>query len=209
AHSLFAALGRPEPGTRVVDATAGFGSDALLMARCFGLRVTVVERNPLVFALLEDAACRAAETVAGGIDAVFGGPVLFGDATEVLVELSGRQRLDIEEPAAVTDIVYLDPMFPRERVRKSKPDLAMQVLAACASHAVGTGGGPLSPGGPEGGSLEVERALLQAARRCAGRHVVVKRASSSSFFAGVKPSRQHVGTTNRFDVYLPEASARV
>ena len=37
----------------IVDATAGFGHDAVLMA-CMGHTITAVERNPLIHLLLED-----------------------------------------------------------------------------------------------------------------------------------------------------------
>lgn len=181
AHPLFIALGRPRPGLRVVDGTGGFGSDALLMARCFGLHVTVVESNPLVFALLHDAS----RTQAAGAQApsVFGGAVLHGEAEALLPQL-GR-----------ADVVYLDPMFPRHVERRGKPDLAMQVLAAVCS----------CPPGPSAtrhlDPAEAERRLLAAARACASQRVVVKRARASACLGGVQPAHQVAGTLNRFDIY--------
>ena len=49
------------PGIRptVVDATAGLGRDAFVLAQ-LGCSVTLIERNPLVAALLEDGLQRAA-----------------------------------------------------------------------------------------------------------------------------------------------------
>lgn len=92
-----AILGRyPVHETRVLDATAGLGRDASLLAAA-GIQVTALERDPLLFALLEDALGRAAT-------------------------LEWRQRLQLQladarhflAGLAVTDpfdVIYLDPMF--------------------------------------------------------------------------------------------------
>jgi len=190
AHPLFTALGRPGRGLRVVDATGGFGSDALLMAECFGLHVTVIERHPLVFTLLEDAARRAAVAPAAS---VFGGQVLLGEAAELLSRLASG----LGSAGGPADFVYLDPMFPRERARRARPELAMQVLGAvCASDL------PAADSDAKD-RIGAEQRLLEAARRCARRCVVVKRARSSAYLAGVCPSRKQAGKTNRFDIYSP------
>lgn len=82
-----------------VDATAGLGEDALLLAAA-GFRVRLYERDPIVAALLRDALQRAA-CVPDLADAVARMSLHEGDSIE---ELS---RLD-EAP----DVVLLDPMFP-------------------------------------------------------------------------------------------------
>ncbi|CUX97253.1 class I SAM-dependent methyltransferase [Candidatus Hoaglandella endobia] len=84
----------------VVDATAGLGRDAFVLA-CLGCRVRMFERHPVVAALLEDGLRRAYA------DAEFG-PWL-------------RKRLILQYCSSLTalarlmprpDVVYLDSMFP-------------------------------------------------------------------------------------------------
>ena len=82
-----------------VDATAGLGEDALLLAAA-GFEVELFERNPVISALLEDALRRAAEVpeLAGTVSRMH---LHAGDSIEALGSLG-------ESP----DIIYLDPMFP-------------------------------------------------------------------------------------------------
>ena len=89
--------GRP---THVVDATAGFGGDAWLLAS-MGCQVTAYERCPIIVALLSDGLRRAAmnkATIAGRIR------VIHADA---------KQALRTTRPRP--DVVYLDTMFPPKR----------------------------------------------------------------------------------------------
>lgn len=79
----------------IVDATAGWGEDARRLC-AMGLTVTAVERNPVMSALLEDAASRARE--AGRADVP---RVVAADAIEYLAAHPQHW-----------DCVYLDPMFP-------------------------------------------------------------------------------------------------
>lgn len=83
----------------MIDATAGLGQDAFAIAEA-GVEVELIERSPIVAALLadglqralEDSRCRAA---------VERMRLHVGDARELMQELS---------PA---DVVYLDPMYPQ------------------------------------------------------------------------------------------------
>lgn len=89
-----------------VDATAGLGEDALLLAAA-GFTVTLCERDPVIAALLADTLLRAREDerlskVAARMRLVE------GDAIETLASLD-------EAP----DVVFLDPMFPDRRRRAS------------------------------------------------------------------------------------------
>lgn len=83
----------------VVDATAGWGDDARRLL-AMGYSVTMIERNPVMAALLSNAAARASRPRAGGPTP----EVVEADATDYL---AGR-------PGA-WDCVYLDPMFPPKR----------------------------------------------------------------------------------------------
>lgn len=97
----------------VLDATAGLGKDAFLMA-CLGCEVSMLERSPLVHALLADGLSR--------------GDYYGAEVAAIL----GRMNLrlgDLLEFAANSqqfDVVYLDPMFPsRRKSAKVKKDMAL------------------------------------------------------------------------------------
>lgn len=86
-------------GLVAVDATAGMGEDAFLIA-ANGYNVTLHEQNPVVALLLKDAIKRAKRQPILK-DIVSRMHVVEGDSVELL-----SKRLD------PVDLVYLDPMFP-------------------------------------------------------------------------------------------------
>ena len=96
---------------RVIDATGGFGEDAWLLA-AQGCRVDLVERHPVVHALLADALRRAADDPAGG-------PI----AARVTLHLSDAATF---LAGHITEVVTLDPMFPLGR--KAQEKKPMRVL---------------------------------------------------------------------------------
>jgi 16S rRNA (guanine1516-N2)-methyltransferase len=103
-----------QPGLRVLDGMAGLGLDGITLA-ALGCDVLMVERNPSLFALLEDAIARArAEGIAAENIACH-----LGDARDVLASHT------------VFDAVYLDPMFP-PRDKMALPRRSAQVLATVA-----------------------------------------------------------------------------
>lgn len=88
-----------KPGLTVVDATAGLGRDALVLAS-LGAKVTLVERQPAVAALLADGLRRAA------LD-----PELahwLPERMQLVFAPSQQALTQLPSP----DVVYLDPMFP-------------------------------------------------------------------------------------------------
>lgn len=86
----------------VLDATAGLGSDAFLIASA-GCQVRMLERSPVVHALLADGLLRGAAV---------GSPVQETVARLSLAESDFRKA---PVPAAEVEVVYLDPMFPADR----------------------------------------------------------------------------------------------
>lgn len=157
----------------VIDATAGLGRDAFLLA-CRGYRVMAIERSPIVAALLEDGIKRALADPA--VRETLGDRLRFvtGDARVLL-----RQLLASEAP----DVVYLDPMFP------ARAKAAMVKKESIALRAVV-------------GADEDAAELLDAARAVARRHVVVKRMRLAPPIApGV--IRTYEGKSVRFDIYRP------
>ncbi|MCR5117843.1 MAG: class I SAM-dependent methyltransferase [Lachnospiraceae bacterium] len=83
----------------VLDATAGMGEDALLLA-AFGFNVTLYERDETIYKLLSDTIERAKED-ADLLKAVSRMTLFYEDSIKAMRELK-------EKP----DVVYLDPMFP-------------------------------------------------------------------------------------------------
>lgn len=128
----------------VVDATAGLGRDAFVLA-ALGCRVRMLERNPVVAALLDDGLQR------GYQDAEIGPwlrdrlTLLHASSLTALADLSPRP-----------EVVYLDPMFPH----KQKSALVKKEMRVFQSLV---------------GSDDDADGLLEPARRLATKRVVVKR----------------------------------
>jgi len=85
----------------VIDATAGLGRDAFVLAS-LGCHVTLVERSPVAAALLEDGLERAYMDYEIGEWMQQRMKFKFGSGYEFLKENE-------------TDVVYLDPMFPHKK----------------------------------------------------------------------------------------------
>ena len=105
-----------------IDATAGLGEDALLLAAS-GYRVILFERDPVIAALLADALERAAEQ-----------PQLAPHVARMeLRQKDSIPYLRALEPGSI-DLVYLDPMFParsKSAAVKKKFQLLHQLEAPC------------------------------------------------------------------------------
>jgi 16S rRNA (guanine1516-N2)-methyltransferase len=87
----------------VVDATAGLGRDAFVLASV-GCRVRMLERNPVVAALLDDGLAR------GYADAEIG-PWL----QERLQLIHASSLTALTDITPRPQVVYLDPMFPHKQ----------------------------------------------------------------------------------------------
>ena len=86
-------------GRKAIDATAGMGEDAFLLA-AQGYEVTLYEQNPVIAILLKDALRRARKH-----------PVLKEIAARMkLVE--GNSVECMRKLLDPVDVIYLDPMFP-------------------------------------------------------------------------------------------------
>ena len=81
------------------------------------------------------------------------------------------------------DVVYLDPMYPHTG-KTALPQKEMQIFR------------DLTAGDPDAD------ALLEPARTCARKRVVVKRPAKAPWLAGRKPSLEMKGTQARYDIYL-------
>jgi 16S rRNA (guanine1516-N2)-methyltransferase len=161
-----------QPGVRprVLDATAGLGRDGFVLAS-LGCSVTLIERQPLIAALLEDGLARAAaDRDVGPIVAQM--RLLTGNAIELMKAWQG-------EPPQV---IYLDPMFPH----RDKSALVKKEMRLFRPFV--------------GDDLDAP-ALLQAALALASHRVVVKRPRKAPIIAGGKPAYALEGKSSRYDIY--------
>ena len=102
------------PSPTALDATAGLGEDALLLAAS-GFAVTLCERDPVIAALLADSLARAARE-ADLAPLVARMTLIEGDSIEVM------RALD-----APPDVILLDPMYP-ERQKSGRIKKKLQLL---------------------------------------------------------------------------------
>ncbi len=82
----------------IVDATAGLGRDAFLLAS-LGAEVTLIERSPDMHALLQDGMARAVQAGGDVAEVIARMTLLHGDAIDLLPGLS-------------PEVVLVDPMHP-------------------------------------------------------------------------------------------------
>ncbi|ELI6176354.1 16S rRNA (guanine(1516)-N(2))-methyltransferase RsmJ [Salmonella enterica] len=154
----------------VVDATAGLGRDAFVLASV-GCRVRMLERNPVVAALLDDGLTR------GYADADIGGwlqerlQLIHASSLTALTDITPRPQ-----------VVYLDPMFPH-RQKSALVKKEMRVFQSLV--------------GPD---LDAD-GLLEPARQLATKRVVVKRPDYAPPLADVATPNAIVTKGHRFDIY--------
>ena len=157
----------------VVDATAGLGRDAFVLA-CLGCTVRLVERSPLIAALLRDGLDRAARAPDLGVLVAERLRLIVADGRDYLPQLAEDQR---------PDVIYLDPMYPPRR-KAALTGKDMRLLRRLTGD---------DDDAPE---------LLAVALTCARRRVVVKRPRRAPTLAGPPPDCQIAAPNTRFDVYL-------
>lgn len=114
--------GQPMPQT-LIDATAGFGEDSLILAAA-GFQVQLYEFDEVIAVLLKDGMERAME-IPELKEAVGRMKLVCGDSTE------GMRNLDFKP-----DIVLLDPMFParqKSALIKKKFQLIQRLESPCST----------------------------------------------------------------------------
>lgn len=160
----------------ILDATAGMGGDAFVFAS-LGCKVKMVERSPIVAALLEDALNRAQSDA----------------APQDIQEIAKRMQLINADAADYlldkrpqVDVIYLDPMYP-EKKKNAAAKKEMQALQQLV--------------GPD---MDSEK-LLAAAIKTACKRVVVKRPKGASTLAGIQPNAQIKSPNTRYDIYVIKA----
>jgi 16S rRNA (guanine1516-N2)-methyltransferase len=172
----------------IIDATAGLGHDAFLLA-CCGFEVTAIERNLVVFSLLRDGLRRAQldpRLRAASCDRL---RITRGDARELLRQsvapshqatFAGACSPTLTEPP---DAIFIDPMFPPKRKKSALAKKSIRLVRQLV--------------GDDADAGELLEIALQAARN----RVVVKRADDAPPLRD-KPSLSFGGKLTRYDVYL-------
>ena len=162
------------PRASIIDATAGLGGDAFVMAT-MGCKVTLLERNPIIQQLLSDGLARADSSEDSEVQAIA--------ANMRLVQQHSLPYLASLEADEYPQLIYLDPMFPqREKNALVKKEMRF-------FHDVV---------GQDNDSDELlEMALTRAIER-----VIVKRPLRAETLNSRKPDFDIRGKTVRYDVYL-------
>lgn len=164
------------PNARVIDTTAGLGRDAFVLAS-LGCSVTLLERNPIVYSLLNDALERVNEANDQQVKDICSRMTLLNE--------NAIDYLLAQKTTEVADVIYLDPMFPeRKKTAKVKKEMAYFHDIVGEDHD--------------------SDALLRLSLKCARRRVVVKRPRLAVALTDLKVKFNITGKSTRYDVYLPE-----
>jgi 16S rRNA (guanine1516-N2)-methyltransferase len=157
----------------VLDTTAGLGGDSFVLA-CLGCQVQMLERSPVIFALLEDGLKRAM-----GDKEI--GPII---RRRLKLTLGDSLKFLQTPPKSRPEVIYLDPMYPhREKNALAKKE--MRTLRAIV------------------GDDQDAHALFRAALAYGAKRVVVKRPRLAPALADQEPDLVLPGKSSRFDVYFP------
>jgi len=158
---------------KVVDATAGMGRDAFVLAS-LGCRVHMIERSPVIAALLEDGLKRAQNDLRIGSWVKERLSLAHLDSRKALFNLPFKP-----------DCIYLDPMYPvrRRSARVKKETYILQSLIEIYNDADD---------------------LFSVALNIACERVVVKRPIWAKWLADRQPQTSIRQIKHRYDIYRPE-----
>ncbi|MCK4743858.1 MAG: class I SAM-dependent methyltransferase [Sulfuriflexus sp.] len=158
----------------ILDATAGLGRDALILAN-LGSKVSLVEQSPVLAEMLKQA-----------IDFAQDNP-LFQQATVNGFELYHADAILFMQNLVIPecDVVYLDPMYP-EKKKSALVKKDMQMLQILIGHS----------------SDEMTSTLLATALNFATQRVVVKRPKGADILDGPEPTISLHSKKTRYDVYV-------
>ncbi len=186
--------------SHVIDATAGFGHDSLILAST-GAQVIMLEQQPLM-ALLLLVEQQRMSGLANWQKLMSRLHIINTDALGYFATLAADTIDDTKEVDTKTiDVVYLDPMFPEDSYQDSKTGKGakvgkhMQALHQLASPP----------------TLEQEKQLLQSAQAVVRQNgqntqtqgrVVVKRPQFAPLLAHQQPSESWHNEAVRFDGYF-------
>lgn len=158
-------------GLNIIDATAGFGEDSLLLAAA-GNYITLYEYDPIIAALLRDGLRKAAQVPT--LDSIVARMKLIeGNSIVAMEQMKGDNTVDV---------ILLDPMFPERQKSasvKKKFQLLQQLESPCSD----------------------EYDLLQAAMDVRPSKLVIKRPVKGPYLGNKKPDYSYAGKAIRYDCF--------
>ena len=155
----------------ICDTTAGYGADSFIFAS-FGSTVTMIERSPVIWALLDDGLKRAAAHPEIGSMISSNISLVLGDSLDLLEVMDKK-----------FDTIYMDPMYPPTK-KTALNKRRMRVLRSLV-----------------GDDHDNEKLLEKSIHHTGGR-VVVKRPAGAPEIKGPPVSYQVKGKNSRYDIYL-------
>lgn len=161
----------------VLDTTAGMAGDAFVLAT-LGCSITLLERSPIIFALIEDAVQRASLNQSFAKILEQGFVIVNRDAREYI-------REQIAAGTRQPDVIYIDPMYPHKK-KSALVKKDMQILQRLH------------------GSDDDAGELLNIALSYARKRVVVKRPIQAKTISEKKPSTNIKSKKTRYDIYTIE-----
>ena len=179
--------------SQVIDATAGFGHDSLILAST-GAQVTMLEQQPLMALLLLVEQLRMS-TLPNWQKLMSRLQIINTDALTYFARFNNYLGADNEQ---AIDVIYLDPMFPEDSYQDSKTGKGakvgkhMQALHQLAHPP----------------TLDEEQQLLQSAQAVVSQNgqkqgrVIVKRPQFAPLLAHQQPSESWNNEAVRFDGYF-------
>lgn len=158
----------------ILDATAGLGRDALILAN-LGSHVSLVEQSPVLAEMLKLAIESATDHDLFKQATINGFDLYHADASAFMNERVIPQ----------CDVVYLDPMYP-EKKKSALVKKDMQILQILLGHS----------------TEDTNTVLLAAALGFAKQRVVVKRPKGADNIPGPAPTMSLSSKKTRYDVYV-------
>lgn len=172
----------------VIDTTAGLGRDGFLLSK-LGCSVTMLERSPIFFLLLEnglDRFRREQSDITKKIAKEIRKDITKEITKEIKVELiyaEAREFLSKLDTCDYPDVIYLDPMFP-ERNKSALVKKEMRALQDLV-----------------GDDLDSDQ-LFKIAQKKSKKRVVVKRPLYAPPISNKKPDLVYRSKSIRFDLYF-------
>jgi len=169
----------------ILDATSGFGYDAIEMS-VKAKKVIMLEQSEIIYALLQNGLERLQSSLELESDAAFD-----SGASDVDLLCFNKtfqdyvKEHDLENENIDIDIVYLDPMYPKENKKSAQNKKYMQYLQDLTQNSI----------------QDVE--LLDLAFKIVKHKIILKRPIHAEVIYPKKVCYQVKSKLVRYDVYLP------
>lgn len=158
---------------KILDATAGLGRDAFVLA-CLGCQVDLLERSPVIHALLENGLLRAASNPSTKEIVCNRMRLIHTDTIQHLRDIGKNQ---------LPDVIYMDPMYP-DRTKSALVKKEMRLFKKVIGDDLDAGD------------------LLSIALENSVKRVVVKRPRQAPNIAGLEPFTMIQTKNTRYDIYI-------